>query len=313
LTSNSGTNISIQDLVRPATNYQQIVTISNTTPSTSRTTGALVVAGGVGISGNLSANAANVTTLTVSGTTNLIGAAITGNLNPTTTNMFTLGNVTNKWADVWIGPSSIHIEDTANAANIATIQVTNGALLVNGVQGLQANLVSGTTTLAMTANGNIAMSVGGTANVAVFSTAGEYITGLVSESGNVTGGNINSAGSVLAGDGGAVGYGAGTGGTVSQTGNKSTGVTLNKTTGEITMQATALGASTAVSFTLTNSTIGARDLLLINLVGGGTAGSYTYGSNCTTGSAVITVRNVSLGSLSESLVLRFAVIRGAIA
>jgi hypothetical protein len=110
----------------------------------------------------------------------------------------------------------------------------------------------------------------------------------------------------------AFGYTTGAGGTVTQATDKSTAVVLNKPSGEITMQAAALNAATSVSFTLTNSVIGPRDLLTINLVGGGTAGAYTFGANCTTGSAVITVRNVTAGPLSEALVLRYAVIKGSI-
>jgi hypothetical protein len=110
----------------------------------------------------------------------------------------------------------------------------------------------------------------------------------------------------------AFGYTAGAGGTVTQDTNKSTTVVLNKPSGEITMQSTTLNAATSVSFTLTNSSIGARDLLLINQVGGGTAGAYTFGANCTTGSAVITVRNVTAGNLGEALVLRYSVIKGSI-
>ncbi len=126
---------------------------------------------------------------------------------------------------------------------------------------------------------------------------------------------FTTAGNILVTGGtGGVGYATGAGGTVSQTGNKSTGVTLNKQTGEITMQATALGADTTVSFTLTNSTIGTRDLLLLNIVAGAaTPCCYNLDANCTTGSAVVSIRNLTAGSLSEALVLRFAVIKGAVA
>lgn len=127
-------------------------------------------------------------------------------------------------------------------------------------------------------------------------------------------GNITTPGNILLSDGGTMGYNAGAGGTVSQSGNKSGGVTLNKPSGEITMQNTALAADTTVQFTLTNSTIGARDLLLMNIVGGAATGAtYLLGANCTTGSAVISVRNITAGSLSEAIVIRYAVIRGSIA
>jgi hypothetical protein len=110
----------------------------------------------------------------------------------------------------------------------------------------------------------------------------------------------------------AFGYTAGAGGTVSQATDKSTTVILNEPSGEITMQNSTLNAATTVSFTLTNSTIGARDVMIINLVGGGTAGAYTLGANCTSGSATVTVRNVTAGNLGEALVLRYVVIKGSV-
>lgn len=125
-------------------------------------------------------------------------------------------------------------------------------------------------------------------------------------------GNVTTPGNILLSDGGTMGYNTGAGGTVSQSGNKSGGVTLNKPSGEITMQNTALAAATTVQFTLTNSTISAKDLLLLNIVGGvATGAAYNLDANCSAGSAVISVRNITAGSLSEAIVLRYAVIRGS--
>lgn len=104
-----------------------------------------------------------------------------------------------------------------------------------------------------------------------------------------------------------------TGGTVTQATNKSTGVTLDKTCGDITMNSAALASATTVSFTLTNAAIGEKDLLALNHVSGGTAGAYTLNAQCGAGSASINVRNVTGGSLSEAIVIRFAVIKGATA
>lgn len=109
------------------------------------------------------------------------------------------------------------------------------------------------------------------------------------------------------------GYITGEGGTVTQATSKSTGVTLSKKVGQITLNAAALAASTTVSFVLTNTTIGANDLLVLNHVSGGTFGSYTLNARAASGSATIDVRNVSAGSLSEAIVIAFAVIKGAIA
>jgi hypothetical protein len=107
-----------------------------------------------------------------------------------------------------------------------------------------------------------------------------------------------------------IGYGTGAGGTVTQSTSKSTGVTLSKVCGKITMDAAALAADTAVSFTLTNTAIAATDILVMNHVSGGTAGAYTLNAQCGAGSAVITVRNVTAGSLSEAIVIGFVLVKG---
>jgi hypothetical protein len=105
------------------------------------------------------------------------------------------------------------------------------------------------------------------------------------------------------------GYGAGAGGTVTQGTDKATAVTLNTRCGTITMNAAALADATTVSFTLTNSQIAATDVVILNHASAGTAGAYTLNAQAAAGSASINVRNVSGGSLSEAIVLRFAVIK----
>jgi hypothetical protein len=106
---------------------------------------------------------------------------------------------------------------------------------------------------------------------------------------------------------GTLGYN--TGGTFTQASNKSTGVTLNGASGRITLNAAALAADTTVSFTLTNTSITANDLLLLNHVSGGTAGAYTLNGQAGAGTASINVRNVTGGSLSEAIVIGFAVLK----
>jgi hypothetical protein len=186
-----------------------------------------------------------------------------------------------------------------------------------------------TTTGAVVVTGGV--GIGGNLNVGGISAFSGNITGNLSVTGNIAGGNVITTGIASIGtasvtgnvtvagaagigltSAGTVGYAAGAGGTISQSGNKSGTVVLNKPSGEITMQNTNLAAATAVSFTLTNSTIGTRDLLLINIVGGATLGAYNVNGNCTTGSAVITLTNRTAGTLGEAVVLRFAVIKGSI-
>jgi hypothetical protein len=108
------------------------------------------------------------------------------------------------------------------------------------------------------------------------------------------------------------GYIVGDGGTVAQSTSKSTAVTLNKRCGQVTMNGAALAAATTVTFTLTNSTIAATDLLVLNHVSGGTAGSYLLNAQAAAGSASINVRNITAGSLSEAIVIGFAVVKASI-
>ena len=105
--------------------------------------------------------------------------------------------------------------------------------------------------------------------------------------------------------------GLGTGGTVTQLTSKATGVTLSKACGDITMNNAALAADTTVSFTLTNTAIAATDQLILSHQSGGTLGSYTLNAACAAGSATIYVRNVTTGSLSEAIVIRFTLIKSA--
>jgi hypothetical protein len=109
------------------------------------------------------------------------------------------------------------------------------------------------------------------------------------------------------------GYSAAGQGTVTQATDKSTGVTLNKSAGRITMNGAALAGSTAVSFTLTNSTISTNDVIIVCISGGATAAAYTtYISSLAAGSAVITLRNLTAStSLSEAVIINFSIIHGA--
>jgi hypothetical protein len=111
---------------------------------------------------------------------------------------------------------------------------------------------------------------------------------------------------------GKLGYAIGVGGAVTQVTDKSTGVTLNKLSGEITLNNAALAAATIVSFVLTNSVLEGSDVMILNHSSGGTPGAYSLNARCAAGSATIDVRNNTAGSLGEAIVIRYAVIRGVI-
>jgi hypothetical protein len=107
-----------------------------------------------------------------------------------------------------------------------------------------------------------------------------------------------------------LGYTAAAQGTVTQLTDKSTAVTLNKSAGRITLNNAALGATTNVSFTLNNSFISSNDVLIVTLSGGiATAATYNcWVNSLSAGSASITLRNISAGSLSEAIIINFAII-----
>jgi len=131
--------------------------------------------------------------------------------------------------------------------------------------------------------------------------------------GVATGTSLSTTGNQVISSTGKHGYAIGSGGTVTQASSKATGVTLSKSTGQITLDGAALAASTTVSFTLTNTVIEAGDILIMNHISGGTAGSYLLNAQSAAGSASINVRNISLGSLSEAIVIAFAVIKAVTA
>lgn len=107
------------------------------------------------------------------------------------------------------------------------------------------------------------------------------------------------------------GYSAGAGGAQTQATSKATGVTLNKVTGQITLNNAALGAGAYVSFVVTNSAVAAVDTIRVCVASGGTANAYIASVTAVAaGSFTITVQNITGGSLSEAPVINFTVFKG---
>jgi hypothetical protein len=111
---------------------------------------------------------------------------------------------------------------------------------------------------------------------------------------------------------GRLGYSVGIGNSVPgvvQATSKSTGVTVNGSMGQITMNNAALAAGAAVKFTVTNSMISVGDVPNVIMSSGGTSGDYSMDVTAVTnGTFDITIQNISAGSLSEACVLNFAII-----
>ena len=302
-----GATIWVFDDSRPADLFSSPVFITSEAAANSTATGALVVDGGVGIAGNLYVGGNIVGNITVT------GISLTGNV--TSGNVVTSGLVT------------------------AVGNVTGGNIVTGGQVIATGNISGGNiSTNQLSLSGNVLSAVNVTGNV----TSGNVRSpGIMSAAGNITGGNIITNGALItpgssvntnivttgnitstgtlgiqSTGSGKVGYGTGAGGTVTQNTNKSTGVTLNRQSGEITTSNATLNGDASVTFVLTNSTIANTDVMIINHVSGGTLGRYTFTPSCDNGSAAITIHNVvggGGGAEGAALVLRYAVIKGAVA
>jgi len=110
-----------------------------------------------------------------------------------------------------------------------------------------------------------------------------------------------------------LGYSSAAQGSVTQQTSKSTAVTLDKSAGRITMNNASLATATNATFTLNNALISANDAVILTISGGqATPGSYNvFANSLSAGSVSITLRNISGGTLSEAVVINFAIIHGA--
>jgi hypothetical protein len=112
-----------------------------------------------------------------------------------------------------------------------------------------------------------------------------------------------------------IGY-ASVAGTVTQATSKSTSVTINTITGNITTNNASLGSNQGVDFQVNCSALQGTDVVIANLISG--YGAATNFSNYTVtvgaiaqGNFRVTVYNNTGGSLSDALVIRYAIIRSS--
>ena len=202
-------------------------------------------------------------------------------------------NTTNSWSRL-VSTANVISANTVTASTHSggLISVTgnitgnyfigNGSQLTGVATGTPTQIVSGTSNVSViSSGGNVSVGVGGTGNIAVFATTGEYVTGVVSASGNivsaanVTGGNILTGGLISA-TGTLSVTGATTLGTAS-TGNLSAG---NVTTGGIV---SAAGNVTGGNLSGTNIAGTLTTAAQTNITSVGTLGSLAVTANVTGG------------------------------
>lgn len=126
---------------------------------------------------------------------------------------------------------------------------------------------------------------------------------------------IDTAGNALVTGAGGLGYGTGSGGTVTQLTSKATAVTLNKPTGKIIMNNASLASNGVVTFQFFNSSINIKDTVTVNTVAATYVSLNSYDVKVEAvalGYCYITVRNNTGGPLSDALCIQFNVIKGSI-
>ena len=159
--------------------------------------------------------------------------------------------------------------------------------------------------------GSQSLNTTGAVSVGSLTSSGAVTTASLSVSGTTSTADITSSSTILAnGNSSKIGYNTGAGGAITQgAGAKTNSVTLNRPTGIIVTDSSALAADTSVTFNLSNSVIEATDIVLVSHISGGTLGSYNFAVAPAAGNANIVIRNITAGSLSEPLTLRFIVVK----
>ena len=216
------------------------------------------------------------------------GYTFTGTTDPIT---YTKLNLLAQPTVAAVGPDDVTTTTIANNA-VTTAKINNLAVTTAKIDDL------GVTT------GKIAANAVTLAKVVAATSNNTFLARSTAGAGNYEAVDTNTTG---------LGFYTGAGGTVLQGSGsgKATAFTLNKMCGEITTDGASLTHATVVSAVWTNSKIAATDVVIINHKSGGTIGAYVFNVSCGAGSATLYItNNQTAGSLSDTLVLSFVVIKG---
>lgn len=121
---------------------------------------------------------------------------------------------------------------------------------------------------------------------------------------------IDNSGNALVNGVGGLGYGTGSGGAVTQITSRTTGVTLDKTNGAITL-VSAAGSTSWQTFTVTNNKVAATDTIIVNQKSG-TDLNEIHVTAVAAGSFNISFRTTG-GTTTEQPVFNFSVIKAVTA
>ena len=273
-TIDAGTTIVMYDFTRPLNYYTNTVTIANTAVSTNAGTGALIVAGGVGVGGNLYVTGDIVGNIVVTGST------FTGNV--TAGNLLTGGLVS------------------------ATGNVTGGNILTAGLVSAAGNVTGGnllSTTLSL--SGNVLSAINSTANVTTTAniSGGNLLTGgFVSSTGNVTGGNLRTTGQMSA-SGNVTGGNVNTAGLITVTGNITCGNVITANVNSTTHTGTTVSVTGNVTGGNVNTSgvvSSSGTIVATGNISGGNVITANVFSTTHTGSTVSVTGNITGGNINTA-------------
>jgi len=138
--------------------------------------------------------------ITGNNTSKTVTIAVTGISLNSISNGTSNVNVVSSGGDVTIGvggTANVGVFSPTGLAITGDLSVSGNATLSGNILG--DRIVNGTTSIEIqTASGNANISVGGTSNITVFTTTGQEVSGSISATGNITGGNILTLGLVSA-------------------------------------------------------------------------------------------------------------------
>lgn len=113
------------------------------------------------------------------------------------------------------------------------------------------------------------------------------------------------------------GYATGAGGSVTQATNRTTGVTVNALSGQITTNTASLAAEAAAEFTVTNSKVAVGDVVVVSQQSGSNGGNTdVFVSTVADGSFKIKVanNNAAAGTAETgAIIINFAVVKAVAA
>lgn len=144
---------------------------------------------------------------------------------------------------------------------------------------------------------------------------GVVVDSVTLKDGSVTCTNVTASGRIRTNDGTSVpGFNTGAGGAVTQETSASTGVTLSKPCGQITTVALTTAAAAEERFTVTNTLIGATDVVILSTTYNGNGTPMLQAVNVSSGSFDIVITNVhASAALNAVMVINFVVFKAVAA